>query len=99
MPLDFEIGVMDMPDANGTEPWRLWLRLKELITFGAGDEGDTALEPAFIFIGGGTNTVLTWTGLETGGWDAAWGLRAGRGLGDCGMKVASCLGAGAREAI
>ena len=98
MPLDFEIGVMDIPEAKGTEPWRL--RLKELITFGAGDEGDTALEPpAFIFIGGGTNTVLTWTGLDTGVWAGAWGLRAGRGLGDCGMKVASCRGAGARVAI
>ena len=81
MPLDFEIGVMDMPEAKGTEPWRL--RLKEFITLGAGDaadEGDTAHEPAFIFIGGGTNTVLTWTGLETWGWGAAWVLRAGLGL-------------------
>ena len=66
VPLDFEIGVMDIPEAKGTELWRL--RLKELITFGAGDdadEGDMALELVFIFMGGGTNTVLTWTGLET----------------------------------
>lgn len=34
----------------------------------------------FIFIGGGTNTVLTWTGLEVGIGDV-WG-----------MKAAICLG-------
>ena len=72
MPLDLEIGVIEIPEAigiEGTDGFKL--RLKVLIIFGPeaaalrlGEApglfigmGDTP--GLFIFIGGGTNTVLT----------------------------------------
>ena len=79
--------------------------MKELITLGElAEDGDTGLAPgavvAFIFIGGGTNTVLTWTGLEA--WDMGR-LGAVLGvlgvLGVWGMNVAICLGAGGPGAL
>ena len=62
MPLDFEIGVIDIPEAMGIDDTvGATLRLKVLIIFGPDEDGtgfgDTP--GLFIFIGGGTNTVLT----------------------------------------
>ena len=79
LPIPLELllltGVMEIPLRDLLEDM-----LKELMTFGPEEwPGDFPL----IFMGGGTKTVLTWTGL-TGG--------EGRDDTDVGRKVENCLG-------
>ena len=68
-PLDFPIanGVIEIPAAIGRDTGMF--RGKELIILGPllplDVDGVSPLDD-FIFIGGGTNTVLTWTGLDVG---------------------------------
>ena len=63
--------------------------LKEFITFGPVEVG--VGDFPLIFIGGGTNTVLTWTGLEGGEASAEASEEAGWG-----MKVENCFGVAER---
>ena len=89
------MGVIDIPVAKGTDAGMP--RLKVFIFFvppAVLADGDTGLGAGdFIFMGGGTNTVLTCTGLVVG---VRGGVVAVEEL--WGMKVAICLGAGALEA-
>ena len=89
--MDLDTGVIEILEAIELAGG-LTVRLNELIIFGpfegeGAGRGEEEAPGDFIFMGGGTNTVLTCRGLEVG-------VAAGEeGLGVCGLKVAICLGA------
>ena len=91
IPFDFPLakGVIDIPGDIGRDTGMF--NGKEFIIFGPElppeefDEEGVRLAEDFIFMGGGTKTVLTWTGLV---------VAEGPFTVDdvCGMKAAICLG-------